>query len=110
MSLLERDTNMINRPDISDDVFQSGADSLEWRVLQELSDRNWDYRTVDGIAQKLEADKSVVKNILDNSSQVLQSVMSNRAGQSLYALRSRTNRFTDYIAAIRAASTYKLGS
>ncbi len=73
------------------------------RVLAALSDESWDFRTVDGICKATGFTPELVAQILEAHPEVIRiSPVPDRKGRPLYTLRSRSPRFKEILASLRA--------
>ncbi len=81
------------------------------RVVRALNDPRWEYRTLKGIASQSGLPQARVQELLkSNQGQVRKSVISSKAGEDLYTLRSKKGVLADYWNAFRRLSNEKYRS
>lgn len=77
-------------------------------VLTAMKNKNWDYRTVRGLAAETKLSEKVVMDVLDESkSEIRSSIIKTKSGKNLYALRNRKSAIADAWWAIRKMSKDK---
>lgn len=83
--------------------------NFDVKVINELNDKRWDYRTAEGIAKAVHVNITQVKEFLDTDNRVRHSVIKSKNGKDLYALKARTSKVGDYFKAFRVMNSAKLG-
>ena len=72
-------------------------------MFEALADPNWDFRTIDGLAQSTGLPEGLIKQILSNYRPfVRQSPVLDRRSRELYTLSSRGSTFRELLSTARA--------
>lgn len=85
------------------------AVNFDVKVINQLKDTRWDYRTAEGIAKAVHVNTKQVKAFLDTDSRVRHSIIKSKNGKDLYTLKARTSKVGDYFKAFRVMNSVKLG-
>ncbi|WP_010322163.1 hypothetical protein [Marinobacterium stanieri] len=77
-------------------------------ILEAMKNKNWDYRTVHGIAAETKIPEPIVAKILNESrNEVRSSFIKTKSGKNLYFLRENKSAVGDFWWAIRKMSKDK---
>ena len=80
------------------------ADPVEQKVFKALSDPNWDFRTVSGIATETSVPEATVRKILQKYPQLVRkSAVKDQEGSVLYTLKSKGMVLKEQLAMARSA-------
>ena len=85
-------------------IQQAQETDPKWeRVYEALSDPQWDFRTVEGIARTTGLSGEEVAGVLDrHKGEIRRSMVPDRQGRTLYTLKSRPKKAQEWLAEIRA--------
>lgn len=70
-------------------------------VLKALEDPNWDWRTVEGVAQSTGLPEDRVQKILESSARVIRSTVPDDRGRSLYTTRQHYKKRRSFLDSLR---------
>lgn len=80
-----------------------GIGPLERKVIESLSSKEWDFRTVEGIAAETGLSDSFVSDTLRKYPSIVRvSPIPDRCGRTLFTLRDRPKRKREILAELRA--------
>lgn len=83
--------------------------NFDVKVINELKNKRWDYRTAEGIAKAAHVNIVQVKTFLDTDNRIRHSIIKSKNGKDLYTLKARTSKVGDYFKAFRVMNSVKLG-
>ncbi len=82
--------------------------SDEKKVIAALSNPEWDYRTISGIAKEAALDEATVRRIVDSRKDLVrESIVPSKTGDRLFTLTKNVNHLRDYWAAFRMINDEK---
>lgn len=77
------------------------------KVIDALSEKQWDYRTASSIAKEVNLETNLVNSILTNNKKVRVSIAPSASGEKLFTLKSKISTFSDFWNSLKRLSSDK---